>query len=89
MVHNRKLLRRRRGVAVDRRGERVVEYEEKLAEDSESDHKYLTSVSDYILHVSPCRSDLASALRQVGRLGRRPGESQTMRLTSGKAANPE
>jgi hypothetical protein len=32
-VHNPKLLGRKRGVAVDRRGGRVVEYDEELVED--------------------------------------------------------
>jgi hypothetical protein len=66
-----------------------VEYDEELAEDSESDHKHLTSISDEILPVLPCRSDFASALRHDGRLVGRPGESQTMRLTSWNAPNPE
>jgi hypothetical protein len=48
IADNRKLLRRRRGVVVGRRGGRVVEYQEKLAEDSECDHKHLRSISDCI-----------------------------------------
>jgi hypothetical protein len=67
----------------------VVKYNEELAEDSGSVYKHLTSISDDILHLPLCRSDLASVLRQVGRLVGRPEESQTMRLTSGNATNPE
>jgi hypothetical protein len=77
---------------VDRRGGRVGEYDEEPAEDAESDPKqgehhhpdHIRSVEVYV-----SRSELVSALRQVDRLMGRPGESQTMRLTSGNAVNHE